>query len=149
MESKKTLTSLLLICLAGLVWFFTNTNSPVQEASQGVTEQASQIQEDGYYYSKEEVAAYIHQYQRLPDNYISKQEAENRGWTPQDKEFVVGGNRFGNREGKLPKAQGRQYYEADLQSGYTDHRGPERLIYSNDGLIYYTPDHYQTFEQLY
>lgn len=149
MKTKKTLTSLLVLCLGALVWFMGNINLPNQEAAEIKSNQTIEVQKDKYYYSKEEVAAYIHKFQNLPGNYITKAEAEKRGWTPHDKKYVVGGNRFGNREGKLPKAKGRQYYEADLQSGYTDHRGPERLIYSNDGLIFYTPDHYETFEQLY
>ena len=62
---------------------------------------------------------------------------------------MVGGDSFGNREGQLPKKSGRRYYEADLKAGYTNHRGPLRLVYSNDGLIFYTQDHYDSFEQLY
>lgn len=60
----------------------------------------------------------------------------------------IGGNKFGNREGLLPKEKGRTYYECDVnyESGY---RGEERIVYSNDGLIYYTGDHYESFELLY
>lgn len=60
----------------------------------------------------------------------------------------IGGSHFGNYEGMLPEKKGRKYYECDLEyeGGY---RGAKRLIYSNDGLIFYTEDHYQTFEQLY
>ncbi|MCR8968510.1 ribonuclease domain-containing protein [Facklamia sp. 7083-14-GEN3] len=111
--------------------------------------QNKKLSENEVYYSVEEVAAYIHQYQKLPPNYITKSQAEQRNWTTSDKEWVVGGDRFGNREGKLPKASGRQYYEADIQAGYSHHRGPERLVYSNDGLIFYTDNHYDSFEQLY
>ncbi|WP_276648398.1 ribonuclease domain-containing protein [Trichococcus flocculiformis] len=60
----------------------------------------------------------------------------------------IGGDCFGNREGLLPKKSGRTYYEADIDydGGY---RGAERIVYSNDGLIFYTDDHYESFEQLY
>lgn len=61
---------------------------------------------------------------------------------------IIGGNRFGNREGLLPKKEGRTYYEADIMAGYTDHRGPQRLVYSNDGLIFFTDDHYDHFVQI-
>lgn len=110
---------------------------------------SSKLSEDGWYYDLNEVALYIHQFGHLPDNYITKSEADQRGWSTRDRDYVVGGNKFGNREGKLPKAKNRQYYEADVQSGYTSHRGPERIIFSNDGLIFYTDDHYESFEQLY
>ena len=107
------------------------------------------VVESDFYYDVDDVASYIHQFGRLPDNYITKQEADQRGWSTQDDTYVVGGNRFGNREGKLPTEKGRQYYEADIQAGYTHHRGPERIVFSNDGLIFYTDDHYDSFEQLY
>ncbi|NKZ28952.1 hypothetical protein HF969_02475 [Facklamia miroungae] len=112
-------------------------------------DQKRSILKDRDYYSLEDVAAYIHQYHQLPNNYITKAEAEQRNWTTNDERFVIGGDRFGNREGKLPKAKGRYYYEADIQAGYSHHRGPERIVFSNDGLIYYTNDHYETFDQLY
>lgn len=72
---------------------------------------------------------------------------EGNLWEVTDR-MSIGGNRFGNREKQLPEADGRQYYEADVnyQGGY---RGAERLVYSNDGLIFYTKDHYESFEQLY
>ena len=60
----------------------------------------------------------------------------------------IGGSAFGNYEGQLPKAKGRKYYECDID--YTGgYRNEKRLIYSNDGLVFYTQDHYKTFEQLY
>ena len=113
------------------------------------------INEDGTYTSKEEVAAYLHQYQRLPDNFITKKEAKELGWVSNEGNLgevapgkSIGGDRFGNREGILPNAEGRKYYECDINTngGY---RGTERIVYSNDGLIYYTGDHYESFEVLY
>lgn len=120
------------------------------EEAQDLTQDLSQPSEDTPYYSKENVSAYIHTYKRLPDNYITKDQARDMGWEPNDKSgMVVGGDRFSNREGLLPSSQGRVYYEADLSEGYSTHRGPARLVYSNDGLIFYTKDHYNTFERLY
>src|SRR5699024_9420732 len=114
-----------------------------------------QIDEDGYYTSKEDVSLYIHTYNKLPKNYITKKEAKNLGWESREGNLwdvtdkkSIGGDKFGNREGKLPEKEGRQYYECDInyEGG---HRGAERLVYSNDGLIYYTEDHYDSFTLLY
>lgn len=113
------------------------------------------VEEDGSYTSKEEVALYIHLYGHLPENYITKREAEDSGWDSRQGNLAevapgmsIGGSRFGNYEGQLPDKEGRQYYECDI--GYVSgRRGAERLVYSNDGLVFYTGDHYKTFEQLY
>lgn len=107
------------------------------------------------YSSKDEVAAYIHKFHELPPNYLTKAEAQNLGWDNSEgnlwdvtDEMSIGGDRFGNREGLLPKADGRAYFECDIDyaGGY---RGAKRIVYSNDGLIFYTDDHYETFEKLY
>ena len=113
------------------------------------------IREDGNYTSKDEVALYIHTYNKLPINYITKQQAEEQGWDSSSGNLdevlpgmSIGGSSFGNYESKLPKANGRQYFECDIdyEGGY---RNSKRLVYSNDGLIFYTEDHYENFEQLY
>lgn len=114
-----------------------------------------QVEEGQRYSTKDEVAAYIHMFDQLPPNYITKKEAEKKGWDNSkgnlwkvtDK-MSIGGDFFGNREGILPKKQGRKYYECDInyKGGY---RGSERIVYSNDGLVFYTADHYETFEQLF
>lgn len=113
------------------------------------------VSEDGTYSSKDEVALYLHLYGHLPDNYITKKEAEALGWQSNKgnlwdvaPEKSIGGDRFGNYEGLLPSAKGRQYQECDIDfdGGY---RNSKRIIFSNDGLIYYTEDHYESFEHLY
>ena len=113
------------------------------------------VEENGHYTSKEEVALYIHTYGKLPANYITKRDAEDQGWDSRSGNLdsvlpgmSIGGSHFGNYEGQLPDKNGRKYYECDIDyvSGY---RNSKRIIYSNDGLIFYTEDHYQTFEQLY
>lgn len=113
------------------------------------------VDEQGIYHTKEEVALYIHTYGDLPDNYITKKEAETLGWDSKQGNLdeaapgkSIGGSHFGNYEGQLPQKDGRKYFEADINY-YGGYRGPERIIYSNDGLIYYTGDHYKTFELLY
>ncbi len=112
------------------------------------------LPQDGSYTSKEEVALYLHLYGRLPDNFITKQEAEKLGWQGGSLEpfapgRCIGGNRFGNYEGLLPKKQGRSYTECDIDTLGAKSRGAKRIVFSNDGLIYYTDDHYKSFELLY
>ena len=114
------------------------------------------VDEDGEYTSKEEVAAYLNEYGHLPSNYITKSEAKELGWNSGDNSTLdkvapgksIGGDKFGNNEGLLPKASGRQYYECDIDY-VKGGRNAKRIIYSNDGLIYYTEDHYESFELLY
>jgi len=112
------------------------------------------IDENGSYDSKDDVALYLHTYGKLPPNYISKADAQDLGWEGGSVERyapgrVIGGSKFGNYEGLLPKANGRQYYECDIDTLGESSRGAKRLVYSNDGLIFYTDDHYESFEQLY
>lgn len=127
--------------------------SELTEASE--QEGQTAIAEDGSYTSKEEVALYIHTYGRLPDNFITKKDAEALGWVSREGNLwevapgmSIGGSRFGNYEGQLPDEKGRKWYECDINFDGT-YRGAERIVYSNDGLIYYTGDHYESFEQLY
>ena len=131
-----------------------------QFSTEGLTEKESekpqsQPEETGIYTDKEQVAFYLHLYGRLPSNYISKKEAERLGWDSREGNLdevapgkSIGGGRFGNREGLLPEEKGGTYYECDIDydGGY---RGGKRIVYSNDGLIYYTEDHYNSFELLY
>lgn len=112
------------------------------------------IDEYGWYYSAEEVAEYICTYGDLPSNFITKEEARDMGWEGGSVEvyapgFAIGGDSFGNREGKLPEETGRLWFECDIDTNGADSRGAKRLVYSNDGLIYYTEDHYETFTLLY
>ena len=108
---------------------------------------------DGYYTTPEDVALYIHLYGELPGNFITKREAQELGWDSKEGNLwevadgmSIGGDRFGNREGLLPEDE--EYTECDVNynGGF---RGSERLGFSDDGDIYYTADHYETFEQLY
>lgn len=141
------------------------SNEETTESAQETTEETEQgstyesrslnIEENGNYTSKEEVALYIHTYGKLPVNYITKKQAEELGWDPEKGNLSdilpgmsIGGNVFGNYEGALPRAGGRRYFECDIdyEGGY---RGAKRIVYSNDGLVFYTEDHYNTFEQIY
>ena len=127
-----------------------DSETPAQSDSETPTAPA----EDGHYYSAEAVALYLHTYGHLPENFITKTEARELGWDggsvePYAPGCAIGGDKFGNREELLPKASGRQYYECDIDTNGQDSRGAKRLVYSNDGLIYYTDDHYESFTLLY
>lgn len=130
---------------------------PVEQETQQPEEQqppAAQLDEDGSYTSKEDVALYIHLYGRLPDNFITKKEAQALGWSggslePYAPGCCIGGSRFGNYEGLLPEKEGRSWTECDIDTLGASSRGPKRIVFSNDGLIYYTGDHYESFELLY
>lgn len=112
------------------------------------------IDEHGSYTSRDDVAAYLKAYGRLPENFITKSEARALGWDSSAGNLAqvapgksIGGDVFGNYEGRLPKANGRKYYECDIDYAGGS-RGAKRIVFSNDGLIFYTADHYETFTQL-
>lgn len=112
------------------------------------------IDEDGVYTTKDDVALYLHTYGHLPSNFITKKEAEKLGWSggslePYAPGKCIDGSHFGNYEGILPEKDGRSYTECDIDTLGADKRGAKRIVFSNDGLIYYTEDHYETFELLY
>ena len=109
---------------------------------------------EGSYTTKEDVALYIHLYGRLPDNFITKSQARKLGWESGSVERYapgkcIGGDRFGNYEGILPNAPGRTWTECDIGTLGANSRGAKRIVFSNDGLIYYTGDHYESFTLLY
>lgn len=165
MNMKRKLTALLL--LLALLLSLTacgdaaQTIDAVQQAAQTVQEIAAaqeeetpDIEEDGTYTTKEDVARYIHTYGHLPENFITKKQAQALGWEggslePYAPGKCIGGSRFGNYEGILPEKDGRTYTECDIDTLGAEKRGGKRIVFSNDGLIYYTEDHYETFELLY
>lgn len=117
-------------------------------------EETAEPSEDGTYSSKDDVAQYIYIYGHLPSNFITKKEAEKLGWQggsldPFAPGKCIGGSHFGNYEGLLPEKEGRTYTECDIDTLGADKRGAKRIVFSNDGLIYYTEDHYESFELLY
>lgn len=121
------------------------------EADTEPEEETPAIDEDGSYTTKEDVALYIHTYGRLPSNFITKKEAEKLGWSggslePYAPGKCIGGSYFGNYEGILPDGD---YKECDIDTLGQKKRGAKRIIYSDDGRIYYTDDHYESFTQLY
>ena len=147
---KRLLSLLLLLCLAiggaiAEVWV---------EGDIAITDEL--LVEYGQWYSTpDEVALYLHAFEELPENYLTKSEARSLGWDSAAGNLwevapgmSIGGDRFGNREGLLPEAQGRKYYECDIDFDGT-YRNAKRIVFSNDGLIYYTEDHYESFQLLY
>ena len=163
---KQKLTTALLLVLAFLSLFFgctdledlaglpTEPSSVVQDATEDVTEAEDVIAPDGTYTTKEDVSLYIYTYGHLPSNFMTKKEAQALGWPGGGLDgyadnMCIGGDRFGNYEGLLPDAEGRKWTECDIDTLNADSRGPKRIVFSNDGLIYYTGDHYESFELLY
>lgn len=169
MRKNKLLPILLAVLLLAGYFFFGGGDSPAPvlenaapavavtaapEAPVTATEtQPESIDEDGSYTSKENLALYIHTYGHLPGNFVTKEEARAAGWEGGGLDEVlpgmcIGGDRFGNREGLLPEAQGRSWTECDVNTLHANSRGAERIVFSNDGLIYYTGNHYDSFELL-
>lgn len=112
------------------------------------------LPEDGSYTSAEEVALYLYTYGCLPQNFMTKKEARKLGWEkgslePYAPGMCIGGDYFGNYEGLLPESEGREYTECDIDTLGANSRGAKRIVFSNDGLIYYTEDHYKSFTLLY
>lgn len=128
------------------------TTAPTGAPTEAPTE--PRLDEHGSYTTKEDVALYLHTYGHLPENFITKGEARKLGWNggslePYAEGKCIGGDRFGNYEGILPKVKGRTYRECDIDTLGASSRGAKRIVFSNDGLIYYTEDHYETFTLLY
>lgn len=150
MKLTKKILALLLTLVLSLGMF--TACAPTDSASSGDGQPA--IAEDGSYTSKDEVALYIHTYGHLPENYITKDEAYDLGWKSEGTldevapGMSIGGDYYGNYEGVLPDEPGREYHECDIdyESG---NRNGKRIVYSNDGNIYFTEDHYNSFEHLY
>lgn len=124
------------------------------------SKKSAEINVNGTYTSKEDVSLYIYTYKKLPKNYITKDEAKRIGWDSSKGNLwevargkSIGGDRFGNYEKLLPIVDGRNYYECDIDFDGKK-RNAKRIVYADDfdesvGFIYYTDDHYKTFERLY
>ena len=116
-------------------------------------EEEPAIDYDGVYTSKEDVALYLWTYGELPRNFMTKNEARKLGWSgggldDYAQDMCIGGDTFGNREGLLPKKY--KYIECDIDTLNEDSRGAKRIVFSKGlEVIYYTPDHYESFELLY
>ena len=121
-------------------------------SGESTTAGQSLLAPDGTYSSMEDVALYLHTYGELPDNFMTKGEARELGWTGGGLEeyapgMCIGGDTFGNREGLLPA--GTTYHECDISTLGEDSRGAERIVWDTEGNIYYTDDHYESFQLIY
>lgn len=103
---------------------------------------------------QQNVVSYMQKYQKLPAFYLTKKEARQAGWDAKKGNLcdvlpgrAIGGDRFSNREKSLPIADNRQWFEADINYR-CGHRGADRLLYSSDGMIFVTHDHYKSFKQV-
>ena len=128
-------------------------NTSATEKKQ-IDETDGYLDKDGSYTSKEDVMNYLIEYGQLPSNFITKKEAKKLGWSggnlePYAPGKCIGGDYFGNYEKVLPVVSGRTYHECDIDTLNANSRGAKRIIYSNDGQIYYTDNHYKTFTLLY
>lgn len=145
--------SIILVVILAAVAVSGCIGSPVSDADDKITaDDSANITEDGTYDTKDEVAAYIIKYHKLPSNYITKSEARSLGWHGGPVYKVapgkcMGGDTFTNRQEVLPS--GEHYIECDINTLDADSRGAERIVYSSDDFdVYYTSDHYETFEKL-
>lgn len=148
---NKTISFFIIFILVAMTLVGCKNSSKTTDVTTPAQSKIVNVVKDGKYSKPDEVAQYIRKYQQLPKNYLTKKEATASGWDNSkgnlwkvtDK-MSIGGDIFGNHEGKLPKAAGRKWYECDVNY-YGGFRGAERLLYSNDNLIYYTNDHYNAF----
>ena len=130
----------------------TEEEPPAAEIPAEEEPEEAAIDEYGWYTTKDDVALYIHTYSDLPLNFMTKKQARDLGWEGGSLEPVapgmcIGGDYFGNYEGLLP--EDREYTECDIDTLGKSSRGAKRIVFSDDGLIYYTEDHYESFELLY
>ena len=130
------------------------TLAETEPETEPATEAEELLDPDGVYTTKEDVALYIYTYGELPVNFMTKKESRALGWEGGGLDryadgMCIGGDRFGNYEGILPDAKGRTWTECDIDTLHAKSRGAKRIVFSNDGLIYYTDDHYESFELLY
>ena len=115
------------------------------------------VQESGKYTTRDSVAAYLCKFNKLPSNYVGKNEGQQLYESKTGKTFekwnfnpwttinvMIGGDKFGNNEGLLPQGS---YHEADVDYS-AKNRGTKRLVYQSDCVIYYTADHYESFSKL-
>lgn len=154
---KKPALSLLTLIIVALSVLFGPEDTDTAPKIQTPEPQSGEINtviEGEYYDTPFEVAEYIDLYGELPANYLTKKEARELGWVANEgnlwevaPDMSIGGDYFGNFEELLPEASGRDYYEADIEYE-GGHRNAKRLVFSDDGLYFYTDDHYETFDEI-
>lgn len=137
---------LLLAIAVAAVWYWNKKN--VDKSIPAATENNIDV------LTREEVVvAYLKQHRDLPEYYINKKTARQLGWNAGAGNLcrvlpgkAIGGDIFFNREKKLPEQKGRIWREADINYN-CGNRNSQRLLFSNDGLIFATYNHYKSFQQ--
>ena len=157
MKRSLNIIILLLAIIAGTLLYNNCTNKAnpstkivSQKEESGSNTSANKIDE---LTSEGIVVPYIKKHKKLPDYYITKKEARDKGWIAAEGNLcdvlpgkAIGGDVFTNREGNLPDKNNRTWYEADLNYN-CGRRNADRVLFSNDGLIFVTHDHYKTFDE--
>lgn len=146
MTKRTWIVLLVVLVLAGMAWMNLRGNAEVRaDEDAGSPESIEQLTR------QDKVVSYVQQHQRLPDYYITKKQARSAGWDARSGNLcdvlpgrAIGGDRFANREGRLPDKAKRVWREADINYR-CGRRDADRLLYSSDGLIYVTKDHYRNF----
>ena len=159
---KKRFLALLLALLLTLV-SLTALAKPLLNDDEILVDTDEWTATDGYSYVEYgeafsdpyDVALYLHCFEELPPNFITKKDAQSLGWVSREGNLwdvaygmSIGGDRFYTREDQIPEIVKQKCWECDVnyEGGY---RADERLVFSNDGRVYYTNNHYKTFTQLY
>lgn len=155
---RKKRIALLILALLAALWCLWGCAGPEGGSAKGTENPEKALApatETGPIIEPQDIADYLFAHGELPDNFITKDEAQALGWDSSRNYLSdvapgksIGGDRFGNYQGRLPKAKGRTFWEADCR--YTSgRRGSERIIWSSDGHVWYTNDHYNTFTELF
>lgn len=126
----------------------TSTKTEYSQKNSGENSQENSI---GQLTNEDVVINYVKENRRLPDYYITKTEARNQGWIASKGNLcevlpgkAIGGDKFSNREKTLPS--GNQYFEADVNYN-CGNRNADRIIYTKNGEVWLTKNHYKTFEK--
>ena len=148
----KQILILLLVLLLALCLPACRKKDQSKTEPSGSSQAEASLDRSGSYDQKDDVALYLHLYGELPENYMTKKEARKLGWNGGSLEDYapgkcIGGDHYGNYEGNLPSDD--NYRECDIDTLGKKKRGAKRIVYSDDGDIYYTEDHYNHFTQLY
>lgn len=169
-QKSKTFTMFLLGALAGILVMYLFSNQKIKKDTVEITTQSpdakvskNEIQDLDENFeilpeqsideltNEKTVIDFVKKNHKLPDYYITKNEARKHGWIASKGNLcevlpgkAIGGDKFGNREKQLPK--GEQYYEADVNYN-CGNRNADRIIFTKNGDVYITKNHYKTFEK--